>query len=238
MAPINQVTVLESCFAAPPPNTVSEMSHPLSYSDMVWIGFPPVECLLFYQIPVSRSNFIDTIIPQSNLYPLALQVTLFQEMESVLELPLNIFAGDGELHAFFFVKAWAMICKLGEDFEESKGVEFSPTYDRGVMTQHTKKLDDIVWEQLASNKSDEKDLVAFELNRRQDHDKVRSTFVVGLEDVKRLKRLVSDQHGSSSIKHLSTFTVIIVMCELYGKKRTMLLRNYKGRTRRFLCLRG
>ncbi|KAG9146107.1 hypothetical protein Leryth_015895 [Lithospermum erythrorhizon] len=272
MAPINQVTVLESCFAAPPPNTVSEMSHPLSYSDMVWIGFSPVQRLLFYQIPVSRSNFIDTIIPQiKKSVSLALKYfpTLagnliiysghsrkpdirFSVGDSISNLvfadnPGTVMnfthwflkspkideirwgkvgsppcspgngicigiatqhvAGDGS-SMLSFVKAWAMICKLGEDFEESKGVEFSPTYDRGVMTQHTKKLDDIVWEQLASNKSDEKDLVAFELNRRQDHDKVRSTFVVGLEDVKRLKRLVSDQHGSSSIKHLSTFTVI------------------------------
>ncbi|GAA0175033.1 hypothetical protein LIER_28291 [Lithospermum erythrorhizon] len=288
MAPINQVTVLESCFAAPPPNTVSEMSHPLSYSDMVWIGFSPVQRLLFYQIPVSRSNFIDTIIPQikksvslalkyfptlagnliiysghsrkpdirfsvgdsislvfaessfddfeflvsnqirncNEFYPLvpqvpkstksggerlvpllALQVTLFPGNGICIGIANQHVAGDGS-SMLSFVKAWAMICKLGEDFEESKGVEFSPTYDRGVMTQHTKKLDDIVWEQLASNKSDEKDLVAFELNRRQDHDKVRATFVVGLEEVKRLKRLVSDQHGSSSIKHLSTFTVI------------------------------
>lgn len=64
----NSVIVLEQYHAVvPTPETtvVDEMSLPLTFFDTVWINLSPVvERLLFYELPLSHSQFVDSYIPE------------------------------------------------------------------------------------------------------------------------------------------------------------------------------
>ncbi|KAG8372545.1 hypothetical protein BUALT_Bualt12G0077200 [Buddleja alternifolia] len=56
------VTVVERCRVAPP-DAAAELSLPLTFFDMFWLDFHPIQRLLFYEFPCSESHFIHTIIP-------------------------------------------------------------------------------------------------------------------------------------------------------------------------------
>ncbi|KAK1412387.1 hypothetical protein QVD17_33598 [Tagetes erecta] len=60
----NHVTVLEKCRISPPPNTVGQKSLPLTFFDIVWLLFHPIQQLFFYNFPHPKSHFIATIIPK------------------------------------------------------------------------------------------------------------------------------------------------------------------------------
>nr|GEZ08095.1 malonyl-coenzyme A:anthocyanin 3-O-glucoside-6''-O-malonyltransferase-like [Tanacetum cinerariifolium] len=57
------LTVLENCRASPPPATVGERSLPLTFFDMIWLQFFPINQLFFYEFPCSREHFLETIVP-------------------------------------------------------------------------------------------------------------------------------------------------------------------------------
>ncbi|CAH9116516.1 unnamed protein product [Cuscuta europaea] len=64
MAIPQTVTVLEQIPVSPPPEATAEMSLPLTFLDVVWLTLPPVHRLIFYPHPVSRTGFLDSIIPK------------------------------------------------------------------------------------------------------------------------------------------------------------------------------
>nr|GME20309.1 malonyl-coenzyme A:anthocyanin 3-O-glucoside-6''-O-malonyltransferase-like [Ipomoea batatas] len=61
---VNQtVTVLEKAEVAPPPEATAGISLPFTFLDVFWLHLPPVHRLIFYQRPISRTHFVDTLIP-------------------------------------------------------------------------------------------------------------------------------------------------------------------------------
>ncbi|KAK1412388.1 hypothetical protein QVD17_33600 [Tagetes erecta] len=60
----NHLIVLEKCHVSPPPNTVGQRSLPLTFFDLGWLLFHPLQQLFFYNFPHPKSHFIDTIIPK------------------------------------------------------------------------------------------------------------------------------------------------------------------------------
>ncbi|KAI3444044.1 hypothetical protein Pfo_000709 [Paulownia fortunei] len=56
------MNMLEQCRIAPP-DAEAELSLLFTFFDMFWLNFHPVQRLLFYEFPCSRSQFIERIIP-------------------------------------------------------------------------------------------------------------------------------------------------------------------------------
>ncbi|GAA0175032.1 hypothetical protein LIER_28290 [Lithospermum erythrorhizon] len=153
--------------------------------------------------------YLLSLLPQSTVAAdgskivplLALQVTLFPEKGICIGYAFQHVAGDGSsMHAF--INSWASICSLGED---SKVIP--PNYDRLLVKNHTKELDDVFWKQLKIIKSNTEHAMAeakqAQLISPETDEKVRATFVIALEDI---QKHLSD--AGRSIKHLSTFTVV------------------------------
>nr|XP_043633028.1 malonyl-coenzyme A:anthocyanin 3-O-glucoside-6''-O-malonyltransferase-like [Erigeron canadensis] len=57
------LAVLESCRISPPPATVGERSLQLTFFDLTWLQFFPINQLFFFDFPSSRTHFIETIVP-------------------------------------------------------------------------------------------------------------------------------------------------------------------------------
>ncbi|KAK1439742.1 hypothetical protein QVD17_05562 [Tagetes erecta] len=58
------VTVLERSQVSPPPATVGRKSLPLTFLDFFWLTFPdPVHTLFFYELPITKTHFTQTIVP-------------------------------------------------------------------------------------------------------------------------------------------------------------------------------
>nr|XP_048328102.1 phenolic glucoside malonyltransferase 1-like isoform X1 [Ziziphus jujuba var. spinosa] len=67
MARSQSVKILEVCRVAPPPdvpNLASPTSLPLTFFDLHWLRFPPVERLSFYEFSSSNTPLFDSIIPK------------------------------------------------------------------------------------------------------------------------------------------------------------------------------
>ncbi|MCD7473286.1 CDK-activating kinase assembly factor mat1 [Datura stramonium] len=56
-------SVIEQCQVAPPPGCAAEMTLPLTYFDHIWLFFHRVRRILFYKLSISKSDFIQNIIP-------------------------------------------------------------------------------------------------------------------------------------------------------------------------------
>lgn len=58
-------TILERCRVTPPPEgkAAAEQTLPLTFFDLPWLHFHPIQRLLFYQFPCSKTHFIETIVP-------------------------------------------------------------------------------------------------------------------------------------------------------------------------------
>ncbi|GAA0166671.1 hypothetical protein LIER_21775 [Lithospermum erythrorhizon] len=158
----------------------------------------PRNCGRFYplipQMPKSTES------AGSKMYPLiAFQVTLFPGEGLCIGITHNHVLGDAA-STYSFIKAWSTISKYGED-EAAKRNELSPSYDREVMRIHTEELDEIFWKDVRNkNLKEESETLA------EDTDMVRTTFVISMDDVQKLKKHVSERRRS--IEHLSTFTVV------------------------------
>lgn len=61
----NSTTILERCRVAPPDKggATPEQILPLTFLDMVWLHFHPIQRLLFYQFPCSKTHFLQKIVP-------------------------------------------------------------------------------------------------------------------------------------------------------------------------------
>ncbi|GAA0154074.1 hypothetical protein LIER_12161 [Lithospermum erythrorhizon] len=278
MSPRSKVILLEKSQVAPPPNTLFELSHDLTFSDMMFIGCIPNQRLIFYNNHVQKDYFIETIIPNlkkslshalmyfpslagnciiptdsnkpeiryvegnsvsfvvaesnfldfddivsdeaqlcSGFYPylprlstggggkfpiLAVKVTLFPETGFCIGVECQHVAADG--CAFYaFMKKWAMLSKFGE-CESSNGYELLPIYDRVVVRDHTKELDDLFLNN-SRNTLGKKGIEVIKTPGPKP-DQVRSTFVIPMDDVQRLKNYAPKQRLSQ--KPMSTFTVV------------------------------
>nr|XP_016508765.1 PREDICTED: malonyl-coenzyme:anthocyanin 5-O-glucoside-6'''-O-malonyltransferase-like [Nicotiana tabacum] len=56
-------SVIEQSQVAPPPGSAAELTLPLTYFDYVWLSFHRMQQILFYKLPVSKSDFVQTIVP-------------------------------------------------------------------------------------------------------------------------------------------------------------------------------
>ncbi|KVI08029.1 malonyl-coenzyme A:anthocyanin 3-O-glucoside-6''-O-malonyltransferase-like [Cynara cardunculus var. scolymus] len=63
MASLPILTVLEQSDVSPPPATVDDRSLPLTFFDISWLPFHPVHHLFFYDLPITKTHFIETVIP-------------------------------------------------------------------------------------------------------------------------------------------------------------------------------
>ncbi|XP_031092353.1 phenolic glucoside malonyltransferase 1-like [Ipomoea triloba] len=63
MAISKGVTDLEQIPVAPPPEGTPKITLPLTFLDLLWLHMTPVHRLIFYQHPISRTHFLETLIP-------------------------------------------------------------------------------------------------------------------------------------------------------------------------------
>nr|UCU84648.1 anthocyanidin 3-O-glucoside 6''-O-acyltransferase [Zinnia elegans] len=63
MASFPILTVVDKTRVSPPPGTIGDRSLPLTYFDLYWLTQPPVHYLFFYELSVTQTQFIETIIP-------------------------------------------------------------------------------------------------------------------------------------------------------------------------------
>ncbi|CAI9116066.1 OLC1v1017116C1 [Oldenlandia corymbosa var. corymbosa] len=84
------VTVLKQSSVSPPPSSSpTEMSLPLTFLDMIWLHFLPIQRLMFYEIPnLSTAHFIDHIIPK-------LETSLSITLQNYLPLAGNLIIPSG-----------------------------------------------------------------------------------------------------------------------------------------------
>ncbi|KAL7587267.1 hypothetical protein Lser_V15G40411 [Lactuca serriola] len=57
------LTILEESQVSPPPATVTNRSLPLTFFDFFWLTQPPINAVFFYDIPITKSHFTETIVP-------------------------------------------------------------------------------------------------------------------------------------------------------------------------------
>ncbi|KAL2496912.1 Phenolic glucoside malonyltransferase 2 [Forsythia ovata] len=77
-------TQLEHCEILPPPAEVTELSLPLTFLDIPWLYFHPIQRLLFYEFPCSKPYFLETIVPN-------LKESLSLTLKRYIPLASNIF---------------------------------------------------------------------------------------------------------------------------------------------------
>ncbi|KAL8031442.1 hypothetical protein ABFX02_13G024900 [Erythranthe guttata] len=87
MAQINEnpmaAALIERCQIQPSPDTVAELTLPLLHFDITWLYFHPVQRLLFFDLPCSRTHFLDSVVPQ-------LKESLLRTLNHFLPLAGNI----------------------------------------------------------------------------------------------------------------------------------------------------
>ncbi|KAF8388278.1 hypothetical protein HHK36_026944 [Tetracentron sinense] len=64
MAPSNTIRVLEHCRVAPPPDSITQTSLPLTFFDLPWVRLHPVQTVFFYEYPNSNTHFIHSFLPK------------------------------------------------------------------------------------------------------------------------------------------------------------------------------
>ncbi|KAF8393901.1 hypothetical protein HHK36_020101 [Tetracentron sinense] len=96
--PNNTITVLELCRVAPPPDSVMQMSLPLSFYDLIHLRSVPIQLVFFFEYPHSKTHFIDSFLPKlkhslsltlQHFYPLAGNLTWPPESEKPIILYVN-----------------------------------------------------------------------------------------------------------------------------------------------------
>ncbi|KAJ0437318.1 putative anthocyanin 6''-O-malonyltransferase [Helianthus annuus] len=63
MASLPILTVLEQAQVSPPEATVGDRLLPLTYFDFLWLAQPPIHNIFFYELFITQTQFIQTIIP-------------------------------------------------------------------------------------------------------------------------------------------------------------------------------
>ncbi|CAI9784433.1 unnamed protein product [Fraxinus pennsylvanica] len=106
-------TQLEHCEIAPPNGKVTELTLPLTFFDIPWLYFHPIQRLLFYEFPCSKAYFMDTIIP-------SLKESLSLTLKHYIPLAGNILcplSGEKPVLRFVFQDSVPLIiAESNEDF--------------------------------------------------------------------------------------------------------------------------
>ncbi|GKB98210.1 malonyl-coenzyme A:anthocyanin 3-O-glucoside-6''-O-malonyltransferase-like protein [Tanacetum coccineum] len=63
MASLPIFTVLEHSHVSPPPDILGDKSLQLTFFDFAWLRSHPVNNLFFYELPITRTQFTETILP-------------------------------------------------------------------------------------------------------------------------------------------------------------------------------
>ena len=126
MDDLPSVKIIEICKVAPPPPEVSRAavapsSLPLTFFDMIWLRFHPVERLFFYELPSNDISFIDEIVPK-------LKTSLSLTLRHYLPLAGNIvWLPHSEVPTIEFVDGDGVsmtVAESGADFYELSGNGF------------------------------------------------------------------------------------------------------------------
>ncbi|CAA2992451.1 malonyl-coenzyme:anthocyanin 5-O-glucoside-6 -O-malonyltransferase-like [Olea europaea subsp. europaea] len=81
-------TQIEHCEIQPPPGEVNELTLPLTFFDLPWLYFHPIQRLLFYEFPCSEAYFFETIVPNLK-ESLSLTLEHYIPLAGNLLCPLN-----------------------------------------------------------------------------------------------------------------------------------------------------
>ncbi|KAL2496904.1 Coumaroyl-CoA:anthocyanidin 3-O-glucoside-6''-O-coumaroyltransferase 2 [Forsythia ovata] len=81
-------TKLEHCGITPPPGDLTELTLPLTFFDILWVHFHPIQRLLFYEFPCSKTYFLETIVPNLK-QSLSLTLKHYYPLASNLLIPLS-----------------------------------------------------------------------------------------------------------------------------------------------------
>nr|GEV61681.1 malonyl-coenzyme A:anthocyanin 3-O-glucoside-6''-O-malonyltransferase-like [Tanacetum cinerariifolium] len=57
------LTILEQSQVSPPPATIVDKTLPLIYFDFFWLRAAPVHNLFFYELPLTKTEFLESIVP-------------------------------------------------------------------------------------------------------------------------------------------------------------------------------
>ncbi|KAI4352454.1 hypothetical protein L6164_006704 [Bauhinia variegata] len=86
----NPMKVLQVCTVAPPPETATSpaatTSFTLTFFDLIWLRFPPVERLFFYEFPHPTTSFLDSVLPKLT-HSLSLTLQYFLPLAGNLTWP-------------------------------------------------------------------------------------------------------------------------------------------------------
>ncbi|KAL4573063.1 hypothetical protein LXL04_019856 [Taraxacum kok-saghyz] len=67
------ITPLEESHVSPPQATVRSRTLPLTFFDFIWLTSPPVHTVFFYDLPITKTQFSETIVPKLKI---SLSITL------------------------------------------------------------------------------------------------------------------------------------------------------------------
>ncbi|XP_027063051.1 phenolic glucoside malonyltransferase 1-like [Coffea arabica] len=98
MATPDAVTVLKHSLVSPPSSAAAtEMSLPLTFLDMPWLHFSPIQRLVLYEVPqLSRAHFIEHTIPKLE-HSLSLTLQHFLPLAGNLIVPSNSNSGTPKI---------------------------------------------------------------------------------------------------------------------------------------------
>lgn len=80
--------IVEQWQVAPPSSAPTELLLPLLYSDIVFLSQSPIDLVLFYSLPCSKSHFLDTIVPKLK-NSLSLTLKHFTPLAGNITFPLT-----------------------------------------------------------------------------------------------------------------------------------------------------
>ncbi|XP_060202454.1 phenolic glucoside malonyltransferase 1-like [Lycium barbarum] len=128
---------------------------------------------------------------------LAIQVTIFPNLGISVGFCNHHAAGDGATMVNF-IRAWGLLNKFGGD-EQFLANEFIPFYDRSLIKDPYEQGMAIWDEIMKKNKPEMRDIIVTPL------DKVRGTFIIGQDNITKLKNLILSRRPS--LTHVTSFTI-------------------------------
>lgn len=130
---------------------------------------------------------------------LAIQVTLFPNHGISIGFTNHHVVGDGA-SIVGFVKAWALLNIFNEDeWNLGDNNNFRPCYDRSIIRDPYEQAIS-QWDMMKKYKVEMCDLFSI-----PSHDKVRGTFIIGRDDIIKLKSLILSKRPD--LTHVTSFTV-------------------------------
>uniref|UniRef100_A0A0A0M0E2 Phenolic glucoside malonyltransferase 1-like n=1 Tax=Cucumis sativus TaxID=3659 RepID=A0A0A0M0E2_CUCSA len=104
MANFPSLKLIEVCKVSPPPTAAAPSSLPLTFFDLMWLRFHPIQRLFFYEFPSNEVSFHDVIVPKlKNSLSLTLQgdgvsMTVAESDDNFYHLSGNGFREVSEFH--------------------------------------------------------------------------------------------------------------------------------------------